>query len=169
MLLNLEMKIILGLALCGASYYASTLPERYREEGREQERSAYRKTSDAALIKRDFEFLDVKTKLEAERANRENDRIEHDKKFAQYVADARAGRIHGFSGLRVSRSGLCAPRTEETTGTSGNENQETARLPRALEEGLFGFANDRDEIIADFEAFKQEVRLAGCFATESKP
>jgi len=170
MLLSLQMKLIaaaiLSAGLLGGVYWVSTLPESYREEGRQEERGKATRVSDAAVIKRDLEFNDISRQLKTERTNRENDKAEHDKKFTQYVADARAGRIPGFNGLRVDRSSICAPRTEETAGTGRNENQTTARLPGAIEEGLFRFANDRDKIIADFEAFKQEVRIAGCFKTE---
>ena len=169
MIYSVELKLAaLAVAVMLGAYGAYTLPEKYREEGRRQERAVYREVSDGAVVKREIEFLEVKAKLAEERANREKDRTESDKKFAQYIIDVRAGRVAGFNGLRVAKSDLCAPRAEETTGTARAEDQTSARLPRDLEENLFRFAHNRDEIIADFEAFKNEVRVAGCFKTEPK-
>ena len=96
MLLSLQMKLIaaaiLSAGLLGGVYWVSTLPESYREEGRQEERGKATRVSDAAVIKRDLEFNDISSQLKTERTNRENDKAEHDKKFTQYVADARAGR-----------------------------------------------------------------------------
>jgi len=170
---QLQAKIIGALIVAGCVFgvwfWAATRYDAGVADGRQLERSAYRQTSDAAVLKRDFEFLHVKSQLAEERANREKDKTEHAAKFEKYLADARAGRIPEFNGLRVKRSDLCPPRTEETTGTARAEDQESARLPRALEENLFRFANDRDEIIAAFEGFKQDVRIAGCFKTDLEP
>lgn len=155
------------VAICLGIGYVYTLPEKYRQEGREQERSAYRKVSDGAVLKREFEFLEAKEQLAIERKERQDEKIKHEEKFNKYVADVRAGRV---SGLRINKSSVCSARTEEAARTSGNEEEKTVRLPRAIEEGLFRFAHDRDQVIMDFEAFKQEVRIAKCFAdTEPDP
>ena len=155
-----EFKFVMVVALAGAAYWVTTLPEHYRQEGRIEERTKAKQTSDDAVAKRDREVEDIKSALKTERENHAKSKNDLDKKFNQYVADVRSGRI---AGLRIPRSDLCAARTEETARTGGNEEEKTVRLPRSIEEGLFKFANDRDQIIADFEFFKQEVRLAKCF------
>ncbi len=136
-------------------------PEHYRQEGRLEEQAKSKLASDGAVLKREFEFLDVKRQLETERKERQNEKIKHEEKFNKYVSDVRAGRI---AGLRVTRADLCTANTEEATSTIGTIEDKTVRLPREVEEGLFRFAHDRDQIILDFEAFKQEVRIAKCFA-----
>lgn len=155
------------VAICLGVGYVYTLPEKYRQEGRKQERSAYRKVSDGAVLKREFEFLETKEQLAIERKERQDEKIKHEEKFNKYVADVRAGRV---SGLRIRKDSVCPARTEEIARTSGNAEEKTTGLPREVEEGLFRFAHDRDEIIMAFEEFKQEVRIAKCFAdTQTEP
>lgn len=156
-----EFKFVIAVALAGAAWWVTTLPEHYRQEGRMEERNKAKAVSDAAIKDRDNEFKQIATDLKNERANHAKTKVELDAKFNNYVADVRAGRV---AGLRINKSSVCPARTEETARASGNEEEKTVRLPRAIEEGLLRFAHDRDQIIADFESFKQEVRLARCFA-----
>jgi hypothetical protein len=156
-----EFKFVIFIALAGAAYWVTTLPEHYRQEGRIEERANAKQISDAAIAKRDLDFEDIQSALKAERENHAKSKTDLDKKFNQYVADVRAGRI---AGLRIPRGDLCTARSEKAPSASGVVEEATVRLPRSIEEGLFKFANDRDQIIADFESFKQEVRLAKCFA-----
>lgn len=156
-----EFKFVIAVALAGAVWWITTLPEDYRQEGRMEERSKAKLVSDAAKEDRDREFKQIAINLKTERENHAKTKADDDAKFNNYVADVRAGRVPG---LRIARSGLCPVRTEEAPSTSGIVEEATVRLPDAIEEGLFRFAHDRDEIIADFESFKQEVRLAKCFA-----
>ncbi len=155
-----EFKFVIAVALAGAAYWATTLPEHYRQQGRMEERSKAKAVSSAAVEEKEREFKQIASDLKTERENHAKTKIEFDAKFNKYVADVRAGRV---SGLRINRSSVCPARTEETARTGGNEEETTVRLPRAVEEGLLRFAHDRDQIIKDFESFKQEVRLAGCF------
>lgn len=161
MKIPVEFKFVIAVVLAGVTWWVATLPEQYRQEGRIEEQGNAKSVSDGAVLKREFEFLDVKKQLKIERENHAKTKTELDAKFNQYIADVRSGRI---AGLRIHRSDLCAARTEETASTSGVVEEASIRLPREIEEGLFRFAHDRDEIIADFESFKQEVRLAKCFA-----
>lgn len=156
-----EFKFVLLVALAGAAYWVTTLPEHYRQEGRMEGRSKAKSVSDAAVKKRDNEFKQIATDLKNERANHAKTKVEFDAKFNNYVADVRAGRV---AGLRIKRDSLCASGAEKASSTSGIVQEATVRLPATIEEGLLRFAHDRDQIIADFESFKQEVRLAKCFA-----
>lgn len=158
-MISTEFKFVLALTLVGAGYWISTLPEQYRDEGRTEERSKAKAASDDAVRRHEREFKDVETLLKTERENHAKTKIESDAKFNNYVADVRAGRV---SGLRINRGSVCAAR-EEAARATGNEEETTVRLPREIEEGLFRFAHERDQIILDFEAFKQEVRIAKCF------
>ena len=160
-----KLKLIAGLIVfavaLGLLAYLASLPEKYREQGRTEEREKARQVSQAEITKRDIEFKDIQSKLENERLKNELFKTEHDKKFNKYVADVRAGRVPG---LYINRNSVCAARSEETKSTGRVEESETARLPRETEEGLFKFGHDRDQVIKDFEDFKQEVRIAKCFA-----
>lgn len=160
-----ELKIILiivALALCGGLVGAGIyLPDHYREQGRDDERSKAKAVSDAAIAKRDLDLKDIEADLKAERVKNALLKQEHEAKFNKYVADVRAGRVPG---LYINRNSVCAARSEEAKSTGRIEKSEEIRLPRGVEEGLFRFANDRDKIIIDFEAFKQEVRIAKCFS-----
>ena len=164
-MISLKLKLIGGFALAVLVFFTArwivTLPESWREDGRVEERTKAKQTSDDAVAKRDLEFEDIKSSLKAERENHEKSKTALDAKFNQYVADVRSGRI---AGLRIARSGLCPARTEEAPSSSGVVEEASVRLPATIEEGLFRFAHDRDQIIADFESFKTEVRLAKCFA-----
>lgn len=162
---SLKLKII-GAAILAVSLFfcvrwVTGLPESWREEGRIEERGKAKNVSNEAIAKMDLEFKQIETDLKAERKSHEKTKSELDAKFNDYVASVRAGHV---AGLRIDRSSLCSASREETAGTSGNEEEKTVRLPRAIEEGLLRFAHDRDQIISDFESFKQEVRLAKCFA-----
>nr|WP_315467163.1 hypothetical protein [uncultured Undibacterium sp.] len=161
MKIPVEFKFVSAVALAGAAWWVTTLPEHYRKEGRMEERSKAKSVSDAAVKDRDNEFKQIASDLKSERENHAKTKNELDAKFNQYVADVRAGRV---AGLRIARSGLCPAGAEETTRTSGNEEEATVRLPGTLEENLLRFAHDRDQVIKDFEDFKQEVRLVKCFA-----
>lgn len=153
---------LLGLvATLGLLAYVASLPEKYREQGRIEERDKARQVSIVEITKRDLELKDIQSKLESERLKNELFKNEQDKKFNDYVADVRSGRV---AGLRITRNSVCASDGQEVATTAGNEDKTTVRLPAAIEEGLFRFAHDRDKIIIDFEAFKQEVRTAKCFA-----
>jgi hypothetical protein len=153
---------LLGLvATLGLLAYVASLPGRYREQGRVEERTKARNVSIAEMTKRNLELKDMQSKLENERLKNELFKNEQDKKFNDYVADVRAGRV---AGLRIARNSVCASTSQEVAATAGIDDKTTVRLPREIEEGLFRFANDRDKIIIDFEAFKQEVRTAKCFA-----
>lgn len=162
---SLKLKIIAGLALATLLFFTArwivTLPESWREDGRIEERTKATQISDTAVAERDREFEDIKLALKTERENHAKSKNDLDKKFNQYVTDVRAGRI---AGLRIPRGDLCAATSEKTAGPSGVVEEASIRLPRAIEESLFIFANDRDQIILDFETFKQEVRVAKCFA-----
>lgn len=161
MSISVEFKFVIAVALAGAAWWVTTLPEHFRQEGRMEERSKAKSVSGAAVKDRDDEFKQIASDLKSERENHAKTKNELDAKFNNYVADVRAGRV---AGLRIARSGLCPARTEEAPSTSGIVEEATVRLPANIEEGLFRFAHDRDQIIADFESFKQEVRLAKCFA-----
>lgn len=159
-MMTTEIKFVFVIALAGAGYWVSTLPEHYRQQGRIEEQDKVKAASKTAVERRDREFEDVKTELAKERESHAQAKIDHDKKFNDYFADVHAGRVPG---LRINRGSVCAAGAEKTADTSGNEEEKTVRLPREIEEGLFRFADDRDQIILDFESFKQEVRLAKCF------
>jgi len=160
--LNMSYLKIAGVfVLLGLLYGVSQLPDHYREQGREEERAIYKKASDNAVAKAERDIKDIETQLNTERGNHAIERAKQSEKFTNYVADVRAGRV---AGLRINKASICTARAEEATSTSGTVEETTVRLPRAIEEGLFRFADDRDKIIADFEAFKQEVRTAKCFA-----
>lgn len=160
-MISTEFKFVFVIALAGAGYWVSTLPEHYRQQGRIEEQDKVKAASKTAVERRDREFEDVKTELAKERESHAQAKIDHDKKFNDYVADVRAGRVPG---LRINRSSLCTAQGEKASSTSGAVEETTVRLPRAIEKSLFRFADDRDQIILDFESFKQEVRLAKCFA-----
>ncbi len=162
---SLKLKII-GAAILAVSLFfcvrwVAGLPESWREEGRMEEREAYRKTSTAAVAERDREFKQIAADLKTERENHEKSKVELDAKFHNYVADVRAGRVPG---LRINRSSICPSGAEKAPSTSGTVEEATVRLPRQIEEDLFKFGHDRDQVIKDFEDFKQEVRIAKCFA-----
>lgn len=162
---SLKLKII-GAAILVVSLFfcirwVAGLPESWREEGRVEERGKAKNVSNEAIAKRDLEFEQTAADLKTERENHAKTKVEFDAKFNNYVADVRAGRV---AGLRINRSSVCAAGREETTRASRDEEKTTVRLPREVEEGLLRFAHDRDQIILDFEAFKQEVRIAKCFA-----
>lgn len=140
---------------------ATCAPEHLREQGRQEERDKRVAASNAATTKRDIEFDAVTQQLASERAKNAQLEIAHNEKFNAYVADVRAGRVPG---LRIGKDRICPARSEETTAARGNEENATVRLPREIEENLFRFADDRDQIIMAFEAFKTEVRTAKCFA-----
>jgi hypothetical protein len=155
------LKIAGVFVLIGLLYGVAQLPDHYREQGREEERAIYKKASDNAVAKAERDLKDIETQLNTERGNHAIERAKQSEKFTNYVADVRAGRV---AGLRINKNSICTARAEEAARASGNEEEKTVRLPRAIEEGLFRFANDRDQVIMDFEAFKQEVRIAKCFA-----
>jgi hypothetical protein len=155
------LKIAGVFVLLGLLYGVAQLPDHYREQGREEERAIYKKASDNAAAKAERDLKDIETQLNTERGNHAIERAKQSEKFTNYVADVRAGRV---AGLRINKASICTARAEEATSTSGTVEETSVRLPRAIEEGLFRFANDRDQIILDFEAFKQEVRIAKCFA-----
>lgn len=162
---SLKLKLI-GAAILAVSLFfcvrwVAGLPESWREEGRVEERETYRKTSTAAVAERDRDFKQIAADLKTERENHEKSKVELDAKFNNYVADVRAGRV---AGLRINRSSVCPSGAEKAPSTSGTVEEATVRLPREIEEGLFRFARNRDQIILDFEAFKTEVRVAKCFA-----
>ena len=141
--------------------WLTKLPDRYREQGRQEQRNAYKAASDMAAIKSWRDLAATEQQLQKERQHHADAMAKHEKKFNQYVADVRAGRI---AGLRIPRANLCTAGTEKAPSPGGAVEEKTVRLPREIEEGLFRFAHDRDQIIADFESFKHEVRLAKCFA-----
>lgn len=153
--------IIAGmLAVLSATYFVSKIPEHYREQGRMEERSAYKIESYFAVARAEKQLADKELSTEKERVKNAFELAKQNEKFEAYVADVRAGRI---AGLRINKANICPAAREEVAGAGRNENQETVGLPREIEEGLFRFADDRDKIIFAFEAFKQEVRIAGCF------
>ena len=137
------------------------MPEHYREQGRQEQRAEFKRASDMATVKSWRDLVATEQQLKKERDNHANEIAKNEEKFNKYVADVRAGRI---AGLRITRTDLCTSSAEKTASTSGTVEEASVRLPRAIEEGLFRFAHDRDQIIIDFEAFKQDVRIAKCFA-----
>lgn len=161
MRIPIEFKFVIAVALAGAAWWVTTLPEHFRQEGRMKEQEKAKSVSDAAIKDRDREFKQIAIDLKTERENHAKTKNELDAKFNNYVADVRAGRVPG---LRIKRDSVCAGGAEKAPSTSGIVEETTVRLPREIEEGLFKFGHDRDQIIADFESFKQEVRLAKCFS-----
>jgi hypothetical protein len=161
MRIPIEFKFVIAVALAGAAWWVTTLPEHYRQEGRMEERSKAKSVSDTAIEDRDREFKQIATDLKIERENHAKTKVEFDAKFNNYVADVRAGRVPG---LRINRSSVCPSGAEKTASAAGDVEEKTVRLPAAIEEGLLRFAHDRDQIILDFESFKTEVRVAKCFA-----
>lgn len=163
---SLKLKIVSGLALVVLLFFTArwivARPEHYREQGRQEQRAIYKAASDMAAIKSWRDLAATEQQLQKERQHHADEIAKHDEKFNQYVSDVRAGRI---AGLRIPRGNLCTAGTEKAPSPSGVVEETTVRLPREIEEGLFRFANDRDQIIADFESFKQEVRIAACFKT----
>lgn len=164
-MISLKLKIIAAVILAVSLFFCvrwvTGLPESWREEGRIEERGKAKNVSDEAIAKKDLEFKQTAADLKTERENHAKSKVEFDAKFNNYVADVRAGRV---AGLRIKRDSVCAGGAEKTAGTSGIVEETTVRLPREIEEGLFKFGNDRDKVIKDFEDFKQEVRIAKCFA-----
>ncbi len=116
---------------------------------------ADKKNKEAERLK--SEALAIERKANEERISKLED------KYERLLADSRT---RSGVGLRIDKRSICggAPARIETSGTSGVVQETGARLPREIEQGLYEFARDRDKIILDFEAFKQEVRIAGCFA-----
>jgi hypothetical protein len=162
---SLKLRIAGAVIVLLSSFFSVNwlikLPEYYREQGRKEERATYKAASDMANIKSWRDLVTTQQQLTKERQHHADEIAKHQEKFNRYIADVRAGRI---AGLRINRTDLCTAGTEKTTSTSGAIEATTVRLPREVEEGLFRFAHDRDQIILDFETFKQEVRLAKCFA-----
>lgn len=150
-------------ALIGISIgmFVLLMPEHYKEQGRLEERAAYKRAADMAVIKSWRDLTATEQQLTKERQHHADEIAKHEEKFNQYVSDVRAGRI---AGLRIPRSDLCTAGSEKASSPSRVVEETTVRLPATIEEGLLRFAHDRDQIIADFESFKQEVRIAKCFA-----
>jgi hypothetical protein len=153
--------IIAAIVLCGASLIGINVKHHYKTKWQNEIHTTYKAASDMAAIKSWRDLVATEQQLKKERDHHAIEIAKHEEKFNRYVADVRAGRI---AGLRVTRTDLCTASTEKAASTSGTVQEPTVRLPREVEEGLFRFAHDRDQIILDFEAFKQEVRIAKCFA-----
>jgi hypothetical protein len=153
--------IIAAIVLCVTTLIGFNVKHHYKTKWQNEIHSTYKSASDMANIKSWRDLVATEQQLKKERDHHAIEIAKHEEKFNRYVADVRAGRI---AGLRVTRTDLCTASAEKATGTSGTIEDKTVRLPRAIEEGLFRFAHDRDQIILDFEAFKQEVRIAKCFA-----
>lgn len=153
--------IIAAIVLCGTTLIGFNVKHHYKTKWQNEIRAEYKAASDMASIKSWRDLVATEQQLKKERVDHAYEIAKHEEKFNKYVSDVRAGRI---AGLRVTRTDLCPARAEEATSTSGTVEETSVRLPREVEEGLFRFAHDRDQIIIDFEAFKQEVRVAKCFA-----
>ena len=162
---SLKLRIAGAVIVLLSSFFSVNwlikLPEQLREEGRQQQIAIEKAASNMANIKSWRDLVTTEQQLQKERQHHADQIAKHEEKFNRYVADVRAGRI---AGLRVQRSDLCTANNSKAESTSGTIEATTVRLPREVEEGLFRFAHDRDQIILDFEAFKNEVRTAKCFA-----
>lgn len=160
---------LLSIVLVGFVAYGAG-----RDDGAKIERASWQKKE---IIRIDAEKLavieaDEKNKIQEQERDRalkiEREKHESEKstlqaKYQKLIDDSRANRISG--GLRVPKT-ICTEFAKgvENSSTSGTLETETARLPREVEEGLYRFAEDRDQIILDFESFKEEVRISKCFA-----
>lgn len=158
-MLNIKIYIYAAIGIA-IGLLVLLMPEHYREQGRLEERTNYKRASDMAAIKSWRDLVSTEQQLTKERQYHADEIAKHEEKFNRYVSDVRAGRI---AGLRIPRGDLCTAGSEKAQSPSGTVEETTVRLPAVIEEGLFRFANGRDQIIFDFESFKQEVRLAKCF------
>lgn len=158
----ISIRVIIGfVALISFVITSWFLPEHFREQGRIEQRTIYKVTSQMAIANAERDLKNTEEQLESERINNAIERAKQNEKFTAYVNDVRIGRI---AGLRINKPSVCATGFEKAASTRGVVEEETIRLPRTIEEGLFRFAHDRDKIIMDFEAFKQDVRIAKCFS-----
>lgn len=148
------------LTISGVVYFISTLPEMYREEGRNEVEAKYEKISNTAILKLKSE-LDVKNRdLKFMESQNEISKLKQEKAFADYKSDVRAGRVPG---LYINKNSICASGSGKAGSASGDEKSESVRLPTKIEEDLFEFGQDRDRIIADFNDFKAHVKRSGCY------
>jgi hypothetical protein len=150
---------LVALAVIAIAFYL--LPDHYRAQGRDEQIKLYQAQSEQLAQAQKAEFTQIQAALKTERDHHAQTKADFEKSFIQYRDAIRAGNTNG---LRINTAGLCPSQKTETASAGRTEPEASARLPRAIEEGLLNFAHDRDKIILDFEDFKQQVRVAGCFA-----
>lgn len=170
--------ILILLVIGGSNYWShSSGLTKGIEQGRKLENAEWvvKENKRIAAEKNAVIEADKKNKLAEQKKNEAlaNERKSHEEriskledKYDRLLADSRARR---GVGLRIDKASICGTTAAgvEAPSPSGVVQEASARLPREVEQGLYEFARDRDKIILDFEEFKQEVRISGCFAQQS--
>lgn len=147
-MLRIYLSLALIASLIGCGWYVSTLPEKYREQGRQE---VLKKQSDATKIAIDKRNAEIEIeKRNQEIINRKvisdyelklsNQAHEHDKR----VADIRKS-----GGLRILKNDSCGLAGKaETTSAERDHDASTIRLPGRVESDLFDLAKKADETVA---------------------
>ena len=144
-MISLRLKLIGGLSAFGlfllAVQWVTTLPDHYREEGRQEVIAKYKEASRIALLERNAEIERVKKDYE----NTNKIIIDSYKERLSILNDKYldAKRV----GLRMPKVACERSSTDpETSSTSGNNEAESIRLPQRIESGLFDLARKADEV-----------------------
>ncbi|WP_395011761.1 lysis system i-spanin subunit Rz [Undibacterium sp.] len=159
-MISLRLKVIGGLSLFTlfllAAQWVGSLPDHYRDEGRQEVLAKYREASRIALLERNAEIERIKK----DHANTNKIIIDDYKARLSILNDkylaARA------VGLRVPKIACERPPTDtETASTSGNHEAESIRLPSRIESGLFDLARKADEVNIQLGACQAWIKLNG--------
>jgi hypothetical protein len=159
-MISLRLKLIGGLSAFGlfllAAQWVTTLPEHYREEGRQEVIAKYREASRIALLERNAEIERIKKDY----ANTNKIIIDDYKSRLSILNDkylaARA------VGLRMPKTACERSSTDpETASTSGNNEAESIRLPQRIEAGLFDLARKADEVNMQLSMCQKWIRKNG--------
>jgi hypothetical protein len=169
----LYIKIAASLALiAGVLFGAHEVANHWREQGRQEIQLKWNKadqirhTAEQELIKKRNE--DNARQLFLYEARNQEVRREYERRIelqnrnnARDIADLRAA-----GGLRIKLpTTVCSGFTSQATAQSaeGDHGESSARLPEQIEDGLFQFANDRDQEIIQLGACQKWIRDNGLY------
>jgi hypothetical protein len=141
----LRLKLIGGLSAFGlfllAAQWVTTLPEHYREEGRQEVIAKYKEASRIALLERNAEIERIKKDHE-----HTNKIIIDDYKSRLSILNDKYLAARAV-GLRMPKTACERSSTDpETASASRSDEAESVRLPERVESGLFDLARKADEV-----------------------
>ncbi len=144
-MISLRLKVIGGLSLFTlfllAAQWIGSLPDHYRDEGRQEVLAKYKEASRIALLERNAEIERIKKDHE-----HTNKIIIDDYKSRLSILNDKYLAARAV-GLRVPKVACERPSTDSETASASRSNEaESVRLPSRIESGLFDLARKADEV-----------------------
>lgn len=151
---------LIAVIFVGIGVYS--VPEHYREQGRQEVKSEYEKLSQTALNSRLLE--NAKLAFEYQSKSREIVR-EYESQLNEQKSDYdnRIATINKSGGLRMQSNCKAVTREADTASTKGTNEGTTTRLPERIESGLYELTRTCQSVETQLTALQKWIIENGLY------